>query len=140
MLRKYIFSGFFVSALFLSPLVIQNSFAMGRSCQRDGNTDFISTMKENFKNMNWNAKITGVITTVLGTNLTVMVDDKIYQIDTRETMFRRRFGAQSTVSELITVGDKVNVVGNWVNDEQTAIKAVYIRDITMEKRIHKIVN
>ena len=34
----------------------------------------------------------------------------------------------------------VNVVGNWVNDEQTAIKAVYIRDISMEKRIHKIVN
>src|SRR3989344_3183555 len=100
MVKRYLFSGFLMSTLFFSPLMVSNSNAMGRSCQRDENKDFISTMKENFKNMNWNAKITGVVTSTSGTN----------------------------------------VVGNWANDGQTAIKAVYIRDITMEKRWHRTVN
>src|SRR3989344_8679737 len=133
MVKRYLFSGFLMSTLFFSPLMVSNSNAMGRSCQRDENKDFISTMKENFKNMNWNAKITGVVTSTSGTNIVVMVNDKIYQVDIQEAMLRHRFGAKSSVSGL-SVGDKVNVVGNWANDGQTAIKAVYIRDITMEKR------
>lgn len=139
MLKKYLFSGLFMSTLFFSPLSLTNSMAVGRSCQAGENRDFISAMKENFKNMNWNAKITGVITGIDDTNLTIMVNNKIYQVDIREAMHKARFGAQSSALRL-AVDDKVNIVGNWSNDERTAIKAVYIRNISIDKRWHKQLN
>ncbi len=49
------------------------------------------------------------------------------------THFRRRFWGKSSFVE-ISVGDNVDVVGRWTNEERTQIKAVLIRNLSIQKR------
>jgi hypothetical protein len=60
-----------------------------------------------------------------GTSITVNFDSK--------THFRRRFWGVSSLSE-ISVGDRVDVIGRYVDNTKTTINAVLIRDESIELR------
>lgn len=49
------------------------------------------------------------------------------------THFRRKFWGKSTLSET-SVGDKLDVIGRWTNEERTEMKAVLIRNLSIQKR------
>ena len=49
------------------------------------------------------------------------------------THFRRRFWGNSNLNE-ISVGDSVDVIGRWTSEDKTEIKAVVIRNISIQKR------
>lgn len=50
-----------------------------------------------------------------------------------KTQFRRRFWGKSSIDEMQT-GHEVTVIGTWINEEQSQIQAVLIRDISIQKR------
>lgn len=68
------------------------------------------------------------------TSLTIEDNGKGVKVDiTANTHFRRKFWGKSSLSE-ISVGDSVNVIGRWVTEDRTEIKAVVIRDLSIQKR------
>lgn len=50
-----------------------------------------------------------------------------------DTHFRRKYWGKSNVSE-ISVGDSIDVVGRWANEDKTEINAVLVRDVSIQKR------
>ncbi len=92
----------------------------------------------NFSRGNGRAAIgTGTVTaktpSVPGT-LTITKDGKTYtvNVDTK-TQLRRRFWGKATWEE-ISIGDMVNVIGRWTDDSHTAINAVLVRDLSIQKK------
>ena len=84
--------------------------------------------------LHFGARITGNLTAVSTTSLTVQVtDEKIYTVDVTNARCLRRFGGKCEWSEL-AVGDKVNVVGKWTDENKTAITAKLVRDASIQKR------
>jgi len=74
------------------------------------------------------------ITAINGSTLIVNMDGKDYNVLTDDkTKFRRRFWGKSELSEF-SVNDLVNVIGRWNNEERTEIKAVLIRNLSIQKR------
>jgi len=68
------------------------------------------------------------------TSITVDNDGTGVKVDvTADTHFRRKFWGKSSLAE-ISVNDSVDVIGRWVNEEKTEIKAVVIRDLSIQKR------
>lgn len=49
------------------------------------------------------------------------------------THLRRRFWGKSSIAE-ISIGDSIDVIGRWTNEEKTEIKAVLIRNLSVQKR------
>lgn len=49
------------------------------------------------------------------------------------THYRRKFWGKSSPSE-ISIGDKVDVIGRWANEEKTEVKAVLIRNLSIQRR------
>lgn len=92
----------------------------------------------NFVRGNGRAAIgTGTVTaktaSVPGT-LTVTKNGKTYTVNVdAQTQLRRRFWGKATWDEIM-VGDMVNVIGRWTDSSQTAINAVLVRDISIQKR------
>lgn len=81
---------------------------------------------------------TGKLTAINGSTLTVDKDGKSYNVNTGTfdkctTKFKRRFGGDSNTSEM-SVGDIVNVIGYFTNEEKTTINACLIRDTSIQKR------
>jgi len=69
-----------------------------------------------------------------GTTLTIQKDGKAYTVLTDEkTKFRRRFWGKSSLDE-ISVNDLILVIGKWTNEEKTEIRAVLIRNLSVQKR------
>lgn len=66
-----------------------------------------------------------IVTDKDGADHTVNTDSK--------THFRRRFWGGGSFDE-IQVGDTVNVIGRWADDSHVAVKAVSIRDLSIQKR------
>jgi hypothetical protein len=60
-----------------------------------------------------------------GTSVKVDVD--------ANTHFRRKFWGKSSLAE-ISLNDSVDVIGRWMNEGKTEIKAVVIRDLSIQKR------
>lgn len=76
----------------------------------------------------------GEVTTKEGTTLTLRQDGKNYLVLTDgKTQFRRKFWGKSSLEE-ISVGDLITVIGRWTNEERTEIKAVLIRNLSVQKR------
>ncbi|HLD24981.1 MAG TPA: DUF5666 domain-containing protein [Patescibacteria group bacterium] len=76
----------------------------------------------------------GEITAKTDTTLTVEKDDKSYTVNiTEKTQLRRRFWGKATYDEF-SVGNEVTVVGRWTDDTHTAINAVLIRNLSIQKR------
>lgn len=66
--------------------------------------------------------------------LTVTKDGKTYTVNVdANTQLHRRFWGKATWDE-ISVGDMVNVIGQWTDDAHTAINAKLVRDTSVQKR------
>jgi len=92
---------------------------------------------KNFVNkiLKFNVRITGTLQGINGSVLTVLGNDgKTYTINVNsKTQLRRDFWGKSTLAEF-SVGDKVNVIGKWTDDNQTAVNATLVRDTSIQKR------
>lgn len=76
----------------------------------------------------------GKITAKTDTSLTIEKDGTSYVVNIdSKTQFRRRFWGKAEFSEF-QVGHVVNVIGQWTDDTHTAINAVLIRDLSIERR------
>jgi hypothetical protein len=78
-----------------------------------------------------NVKVTAVATD----SITVDNDGASVKVSvSANTHYRRKFWGKSTIAE-IKVGDSVDVVGKWTNEAKTEIKAVLIRNLSIQKRL-----
>lgn len=76
----------------------------------------------------------GKVTAKTDTAITVDSDGKIYTVDfSSSTKLRRKFFGVADYGE-IQVGDLVNVIGKWKNEEHTIVEALLIRDLSIMKR------
>lgn len=75
------------------------------------------------------------LSTKSGTTLTVTTKDgKTYTVNTdTSTQFRRRFWGKSSLDEM-TVGDTLDIIGQWTDDAHTSILAKLVRDTSIQKR------
>lgn len=79
------------------------------------------------------ASITGNVTAVDGTTITLQKDGKSYTVETNnKTQFRRRFWGKGSLEE-IQVGDLVNVIGKWTDDTQSTVLARLVRNLSVQK-------
>ncbi|MFH1971011.1 MAG: DUF5666 domain-containing protein [Patescibacteria group bacterium] len=77
---------------------------------------------------------TGKVVAIDGEAITVVKDDKTYTVITDSgTKFRRKFWGNSSLSE-ISVNDLVHIIGKWQNEERTQIRAILIRNLSVQKR------
>lgn len=77
---------------------------------------------------------TGKVVAKEGTTLTIIRDGENYTVLTDEkTQFRRKFWGKSSLEE-ISVGDLVNIIGKWTSEEKTEIRAILIRNLSVQKR------
>lgn len=69
------------------------------------------------------------------TTLTISKDGKTITVNvTSETGFRRRFGGKGSFSEIM-INDSIDVIGKWIDENQTMIEAKLIRDESVQKRL-----
>ncbi|MBU0998419.1 hypothetical protein KJ570_02745 [Patescibacteria group bacterium] len=77
---------------------------------------------------------TGEVVAIGDETLTIVKDEKTYTVITdSKTKFRRKFWGTSSLNE-ISINDLVSVVGRWQNEERTQIKAMIVRNISVQKR------
>jgi len=93
-------------------------------------------VKEKLQALRYNARVTGKITEI-GENYIKVSDNndgKVYQVNiTEKTQLRRHFWGRSSLAEF-SVGDEVNVIGRYNNEEKTTIDAILIRNKSIQKR------
>ncbi len=78
--------------------------------------------------------VSGTVSSKSATQLVVSKDGKDYTVlFDSHSKFRRKFWGVSSLDE-IQVGDSVNVIGKWTDEAQTTIRAIQIRDISIQKR------
>lgn len=66
--------------------------------------------------------------------LMVTKDGKDYTVNIdASTQLRRRFWGKATLVEF-AVGDTINVIGQWANDDHTTVNAKLVRDASIQKR------
>jgi hypothetical protein len=76
----------------------------------------------------------GQLTLIAGTTLTIQKDGKSYTVLTdANTQLRRKFWGKSMLSEF-SVGDELNVVGMWQDENHTSITARFVRNLSIQKR------
>ncbi len=104
--------------------------------QNQGLLDQIKNqVKERLQNLRFSAKVSGKIMEQGDNFMKVRAnDEKIYQVNINDkTQLRRRFWGKAELEEF-SVGDEVNVIGRYTNEEKTTIEAVLIRNLSIEKR------
>ena len=107
---------------------------------REENQGLLDKIKNRTKEMikeriRFGARLRGKIAAISGNQLTVSDNEgKNYSVlVTEKTQLRRRFWGKANLSEF-KVGDEVNVIGSYSNEEKTEIKAVLIRNLSIQKR------
>jgi len=93
-------------------------------------------VKEKLYGLKFNAKVVGKITEIGENYLKVSdnKDGKVYRVNISEkTQLRRRFWGKSSLKEF-AVGDEVNVIGRFLDEEKTIIDAVLIRNHSIQRR------
>ncbi len=100
---------------------------------RERNQGLLQNIKNKIKT--WAGRITGELKAIDGSILTVAGSDgKSYQVTvTSNTQVRRRFWGKSELSEF-SVGDKLNIIGKWTNEEKTQMEARLVRNLSIQKR------
>lgn len=73
------------------------------------------------------------ITNISGTTLTITKNGITYPVDASTAKLRARFWGQLTIAN-IQVNDTVSVWGTWTDSAKTSIKAVLIRDLSIQRR------
>lgn len=93
----------------------------------------VETQIRNFLNARGNI-LRGVVTAKGDTSITVDNNGTSVKVNiTTKTQFRRLFWGKSSLSE-IAVGDKLNIIGRWTNEDKTEINAVLIKDLNLMRR------
>lgn len=87
------------------------------------------------KKLKFAARVNGNITGISDNQLTIKEKEgKSFRvIITDKTQLRRRFWGKSNLNEF-QVGDEVNVIGRYTNEEKTEIEAKLIRNLSIQKR------
>jgi hypothetical protein len=121
----------------LSPAAIRKNVREEVRVQITEKNESLIDRVKNFvkKRVRFNARITGEITSVGANALTVTAEDgKTYTLNINSaTKLVRRFGGQSTLAEF-KVGNKVNVFGEFTNDEETTVNVKLVRNVSIQKR------
>ena len=88
-----------------------------------------------FKNINRRGELKNVkVTAKDATSITVDNEGvSVKATVSTNTHFRRRFWGKSSLAE-ISVGDSVDIIGKWSNEGKTEIKALVIRNLSIQKR------
>jgi len=93
-------------------------------------------VKEKVQVLRFNARVLGKITEI-GENYLKVSDNKngkVYRVNiSQKTQLRRRFWGRSGLKEF-AVGDEVNVIGRFLDEEKTIIDAVLIRNHSIQRR------
>jgi hypothetical protein len=77
---------------------------------------------------------TGKVVSKDGSTLTIVSNENTYTVLTDDkTQFRRLFWGKSSLEE-ISINDMVKVIGKWQNEEKTQIKAILVRNLSIQKR------
>lgn len=77
---------------------------------------------------------TGKVVSKDGSTLTIVSNENTYTVLTDDkTQFRRLYWGKSSLEEIST-NDMVKVIGKWQNEERTQIKAILIRNLSIQKR------
>lgn len=87
------------------------------------------------KKLKFAARVNGKITEI-GSNQLIIEDKEgkaLTIIITEKTQLRRRFWGKSSLNEF-KVGDEVNIIGRYTNEEKTEIEAKLIRNLSIQKR------
>lgn len=95
----------------------------------------LEEIKDKVKKFRFAARVSGEILAINSNIFTIKGNDsKNYQANvTDKTQLRRRFWGKSQLSEF-SVGDKVNVIGRWTDENKNIIDAVLIRNLSIQKR------
>lgn len=148
-MKQVVFACTVLSVIILSyPAVVSaQTFPQRLREKRQEKIDEIKEKKENLidsikeqirektQALKFNARITGSITAMGDQSLTVSGNDgKTYEVFiTEKTKIKRRYWGNSEIDEF-SVGNQVNIVGKWKNDEQTQIDAILVRNASIQKR------
>jgi hypothetical protein len=97
--------------------------------------NMLDKAKNLLKKMRFEARVTGNITTIGTMELTLTdKENHSYTVKiTDKTRLIRRWGGKSNLSEF-AIGDEVNVIGKWVDEQKTTIEAILIRNLNIQKR------
>jgi hypothetical protein len=81
------------------------------------------------------ARVTAKITNIGAMELTLTdKENRLYIVKiTDKTRLIRRWGGKSNLDEF-AVGDEVNVIGKWSDEQKTTIEAISIRNLSIRKR------
>lgn len=92
-------------------------------------------IKEKLQNLRFSARIEGKITGLSNNSMSVEDDSgKIYSVNiTEKTQLRRRFWGKAELSEF-AVGNRVKIIGRYINEEKTEIETVLIRNLSIQRR------
>ncbi len=107
-----------------------------RQVIKEDKKNFLYMIKEMINNISQEAAkiIGGKITAINGSTLNIEKEGKNYIVHTDEkTQPRRHYWGESSLQEF-SVGNKVNVVGRFIDKEKTTIMAHMIRDLSIMKR------
>lgn len=130
--KKFILAIF---TLVFGSLMFVPSFAMASDKGKEENAGTRPGLLRFFEKDGRAAIGSGVVKSKETNSLVVTKDDKDVTVNvTDKTQFRRRFWGKGTFDEIQT-GDTVNVIGRWADDAHTAINAVLIRDLSIQKRL-----
>jgi len=88
-----------------------------------------------YKYMNKRAELSDVkVTAKDATSITVDNGEANIKVTFQPNIhYRRKFWGKSSLAE-ISIGDKVDVIGRWANETKTEIKAVLIRNLSIQRR------
>lgn len=119
---KYIFTIFVLMGLLVPSLI------------RAETTDVRPTRKVRQVIKETKAVLIGATVTAKdATTLTVSKDSKSYTVDVSTAKMRRRFWGNSSIAE-IQINDTVSIHGRYTNEAKTTIKAITVRDLSIQKR------
>lgn len=94
----------------------------------------LENIKNKIKLFKFGARITGTISAIGQSDITVHSKDGNIQVFILSTtQLRRRFWGKAELNEF-SVGDDVNVIGKWKDNTKTQIEARMIRDVSIQKR------
>ena len=122
----------------------REDFREARQEVREERKNFMETLRDRMSSRAGEAKRflgfgraaigNGTITAKTDTTLTIEKDGKSYTVNLdSKTQLRRRFWGKAELSEF-SLGNIVNVIGQWTDDTRSAINAKLVRNVSIQKR------
>jgi len=113
----------------LAPTIMQ--LREEKQIRRANITPGVSGKPENKK---YEARINGILKSRANDLLVITENGKDYTVVlTDKTKLKRRFMSNSNINEF-SVGNELMVIGKWTDDTKTAIEAVLIQNLSIQKR------